>query len=111
MHEQGDQLNPETEENATSDCGCGYMRVARIVIGTLLLTVMVGNLLVYASPEWAATIGSFLGGGRKCSSSSCSASGCCPTMTSIGLPGSVLESAVPSTGTTAAPESQVDEPH
>lgn len=96
MNEPADpNLAVDSEDSASPKCECGYMRIARAVIGTLLLTVMLGNLVVFAAPEWAATLGSILptgySNGGNCSSGGCPSRACCPEMLPIGLPASVLE--------------------
>lgn len=89
-----DDATTSPEESKTPSCSCPGMRIARGVIGGLLLAVMLGNLVAFASPEWAATLGSYLPEGCAAGTSGggCSSGGCCPGMTSIGMPESVLES-------------------
>lgn len=96
MKDQPENTEAVTGTSASKACTCGYTRVARALIGTLLLTVMLGNLVIYASPEWAATLGSYLGGRRNCCPDRCPTTACCPEMTGIGIPVSVLESVMPS---------------
>ncbi len=90
--------NPGDNGTGTSAACCSTMRVARAIIGTLLLTVMVGNAVVFASPELAARIGSFFSGSRSCSSGGCPSGSCCPGITSIGLPTATLESTATTEG-------------
>ncbi len=108
MIETNENTPDEAESGKTAPC-CSSVRVARAVVGTLLLTVMLGNLVVYASPEWAARIGSLLGETSRCSSGGCTAGACCPEMTGIGLPASVLESNGPTESETLLPDSDTEQ--
>lgn len=93
-------------------CACGYRLVVRNVIGALLLAVMLGNLVVFASPEWAASLGQYLPTSGlatgDCSRGDCSQGRCCPEMTGIGLPTSVLDSIVEEQVQQADVEESVD---
>jgi hypothetical protein len=110
LNEQHENTSHAVEADRTKTCDCNLMRVARAVIGTLLLTVMLGNLVAYASPEWAASIGALFSSGRSCSAGSCPTGGCCPGMTSIGLPATVLESVTPSQHAPALPPAELQQP-
>lgn len=107
MIESNEETPGEAESSKPAPC-CNSIRVARALVGTLLLTVMLGNLVVYASPEWAARIGSLLGETNRCSSGGCPAGACCPEMTGVGLPASVLESNGP-TDSEAVPQESAAE--
>lgn len=96
MHDEVETTAADADANAAAArpaCPCSKMQVARAVIGALLLTVMLANLIAFAAPEWAATLGSYLPAscGERCSQGECTSGGCCPGMTSTGLPTAVLD--------------------
>jgi hypothetical protein len=91
---------PEVSQGTSSS-----LRALRTAIGTLLLGVIAGNAIVYAAPEWTASLSSHLpkswsegccGSQRECGTGGCPL-GACPldgdstALTDIGLPASVLD--------------------
>jgi hypothetical protein len=91
---------PEVPQGTSSG-----LRALRTAIGTLLLGVIAGNAIVYAAPEWTASLSSHLpkswsqgccGSQRECGTGGCPLGGCpldggSADLTDIGLPASVLD--------------------
>ena len=90
MDDQQQPYAPNESQSCTkAACNCGYMRVARVLVGTLLATVLLANLVVYAAPDLAGKLGGYLMP-KECCPANCT-TGECPEMLPIGLPASVLE--------------------